>query len=47
MDKIPKDEMQIKNLVIIKWHTVSANFLQIEFSPTHIFRIKVDKVLKK
>ena len=29
--------------VVIRWETKTAEFLQIEVSPSHIFRIKIDK----
>jgi hypothetical protein len=47
MNSRPERKMYIKNPVVIRWQTESADFLQIEISPTHIFRIKVDKLFKK
>jgi hypothetical protein len=38
---------QIKNPVITKWQTKKASFLQIEISPSHILRIKIDKGMLK
>lgn len=32
---------------IIRWETVAAMFLQIEFSPSHILRIRIDKKATK
>lgn len=29
--------------VIVRWETQAAKFLQIELSPSHIFRIRMDK----
>ncbi|MFC1806968.1 hypothetical protein ACFL0T_01180 [Candidatus Omnitrophota bacterium] len=33
--------------VVVKWETQSAQFLQIEVSPLHVFRIKIDKDIPK
>ena len=33
----------VTNPVLIRWQTKAAEFLQIEISPSHIFRIKIDK----
>jgi hypothetical protein len=43
----PEQKLDIKDPIIIRWQTKSADFLQIEISPTHIFRIKIDKIVKK
>lgn len=32
---------------IVTWETKAAKFIQIEISPFHIFRIKIDKVISK
>ena len=31
------------NPMVTRWETKTAEFLQIEISPSHIFRIKIDK----
>jgi hypothetical protein len=47
MDNWMKQKINIKNTVIISWHTESADFLQIEISPRHIFRIRIDRIKNK
>jgi len=37
------DSSHSYNPVILKWETDSAEFFQLEISPAHIFRIKIDK----
>ena len=37
------DKKHTYNPVMVRWETETAEFLQIEVSPSHIFRIKVDK----
>lgn len=35
------------NPIVITWQTKMAKFIHIEISPSHIFRVKIDKVAKK
>ncbi len=35
------------NPIVTRWETDTAEFLQIELSSSHIFRIKIDKILNK
>ena len=37
------DEEHTYNPVMVRWETKTAEFLQIEVSPSHIFRIRIDK----
>jgi len=32
------------NPVMVRWETKTAEFIQIDVSPSHIFRIKIDKL---
>ena len=42
-----EQKINIENPTIIRWYTETADFLQIEISPAHILRIKIDRILKK
>lgn len=35
------------NPIVTRWETKTAEFLQIELSPSHMFRIKIDKITNK
>ncbi len=35
------------NPIVTRWETKAAEFLQIEISPSHTFRIRIDKNIKK
>ncbi|MFH1867682.1 MAG: hypothetical protein ABH843_01805 [Candidatus Omnitrophota bacterium] len=35
------------NPTVTRWETKTAEFLQIELSPSHIFRIRIDKIENK
>lgn len=47
MNKRLDQKINVKNPTIIRWYTEAADFLQIEISPTHIVRIKIDKPVTK
>jgi hypothetical protein len=35
------------NPVMVRWETKTAEFIQIEISPLHIFKIRIDKLKTK
>ncbi|NQT95951.1 MAG: hypothetical protein HQ572_05815 [Candidatus Omnitrophica bacterium] len=37
------DENHSYNPVMMRWETDTAEFFQLEVSPSHIFRVKIDK----
>ena len=36
-----------RNPVMVRWETKASEFIQIEVSPSHVLRIKIDKARNK
>ncbi|MDD5504900.1 MAG: hypothetical protein PHV77_06315 [Candidatus Omnitrophica bacterium] len=47
MYKRLKFKSDMKCPMITRWQTRNADFMQIEISPVHVLRIKIDKAVKK
>jgi hypothetical protein len=41
--RLTKPGYVYKTPILIRWRTQTAEFLEIEVSPSHIFRIKIDR----